>query len=106
MIKKYIILLLLTSLWTKESQIINGYKYLPPKKFTFINSFSKDIYQYGQQTLKKEKINEWIILSALTGIMIAADEQLIVEAQKWGHKTNLSNKDNNNIDFVERLISK
>ncbi len=94
MTKKIIILLLIVFAGAKDTQIINGYEYAPPKGLTFLTSFPSDLHEYGKQTFRKEKINEWLVISALTGIMIAYDEPLIVESQKWGHKFNLTNEDN------------
>ena len=92
--KKFIILFLVIFAWAKDVQIVNGYEYSPPKRFTFLTSFPNDLQEYGKLTIRKEKINEWLVVSALTGIMIAYDEPLIVEAQKIGHRFNLTNEDN------------
>ena len=78
--KKIVVLFLVVFTWTKDVQIINGYEYSPPKGLTFLTSFPRDIQEYGKLTFRKEKINEWLVISALTGIMIVYDEPLIVEA--------------------------
>jgi hypothetical protein len=92
--KKIVVLFLMVFIWAKDVQIINGYEYSPPKGLTFLTSFPSDIKEYGKLTFRKEKINEWLLVSALTGIMIVYDEPLIVEAQKTGNKFNLTNEDN------------
>ena len=94
MIKNFIILFLVIFAWAKDVQIVNGYEYSPPKGLTFLTSFPKDLHKYGKLAFQKEKINEWLVISALTGIMIAYDEPLIVEAQKIGNRFNLTNEDN------------
>ena len=76
--KKIVVLFLVVFTWTKDVQIINGYEYSPPKGLTFLTSFPSDIQEYGKLTFRKEKINEWLVISALTGIMIVYDEPLIV----------------------------
>ena len=94
MIKKNIIIFFIVFTWAKDIQIINGFEYAQPKGLTFISSFPSDLYKYGKQTFIKEKINEWLLLSAITGIMIVYDEPLIVEAQKIGARFNLTSEDN------------
>ena len=84
MIKKKIIIFFIVFTWAKDIQIINGYEYAQPKGLTFLSSFPSDLYNYRKQTFIKEKINEWLVISAITGIMIVYDEPLIVEAQKIG----------------------
>ena len=81
-------------LFGKDIQIINGYEYSPPKKLSFLTSFPRDLQEYGKLTLQKNKLNDWLIISALTGMLIIYDEPLIVEAQRIGHKLNLTNEDN------------
>ena len=85
---------MITSAWGKDIQIVNGYEYSQPKGLTFLTSFPRDLQEYGKLTFQKEKINEWLVISALTGIMIAYDEPLIFEAQKIGNRINLTNEDN------------
>ena len=92
--KNFVVLFLVVFTWAKDVQIINRYEYSPPKGLTFLTSFPRDIQEYGKLTFRKEKINEWLVISALTGIMIVYDEPLIVEAQKIGTKFNLTNEDN------------
>ena len=82
----FLILFLIIFAWTKDIQIVNGYEYSPPKGLTFLTSFPSDLQEYSKLTFQKEKINEWLAISALTGIMIAYDEPLIVEAKKIGAK--------------------
>ena len=80
--------------WANDIQFVNGFEYLPPKGLTFLTSFPSDLQEYDKLTFRKDKINEWLVISALTGIMIAYDESLIVEAQKIGNRFNLTNEDN------------
>ena len=94
MIKNFIILFLVIFAWAKDVQIVNGYEYSPPKGLTFLTSFPNDLQEYGKLTFRKEKINEWLVISSLTGIMIAYDEPLIFEAKKIGNSFNLTNEDN------------
>ncbi len=100
--KKLVVLFLVVFTWAKDVQIINGYEYLPPKGLTFLTSFPSDLQEYGKLTFRKEKINEWLVISVLTGIMIIYDEPLIVESQKIG---NIFNRGNGNFfgDAVDRI---
>ena len=58
MTKKIIILLLMVFTWAKDTQIVNGYEYSPPKGITFLTSFSSDLQEYGKLTFRKNKINK------------------------------------------------
>ena len=80
--------------WANDIQFVNEFEYSPPKGLTFLTSFPRDLQEYGKLTFRKDKINEWLVVSVLTGIMIAYDEPLIVEAQKIGNRLNLTNEDN------------
>jgi len=58
MTKKIIILLLMVFTWAKDTQIVNGYEYSPPKGITFLTSFPSDSQEYGKLTFRKDKINK------------------------------------------------
>jgi len=88
------LLIIISLSFCEDVQIIHGYEYTRPDRFTFLTSFPKDIHEYGKLSFQRDKINEWVIIAGLTGILIAHDEPLIVESQRWGHKFNLSNEDN------------
>ena len=79
--------------WANDIQFVNGFEYSPPQGLTFLTSFPSDLHEYGKLTFRKDKLNEWLVVSALTGIMIVYDEPLIVEAQKIGNRFNLTNED-------------
>lgn len=89
-----LLIIMITLIFCDDIQIINGYEYTQPEGFSFLTSFPKDIKEYGKQSLRMDKMNEWITIVGLTGLMIAYDESLIVEAQKLGYKLNLSQEDN------------
>jgi len=44
--------------WAKDTQIVNGYEYSPPKGITFLTSFPSDLQEYGKLTFRKDKINK------------------------------------------------
>ncbi len=88
-----VFVILITFLLSEDAQVVNGYKYYPPQGFKFLTSFPSDIMDYGKQTLVKDKLGEWLIVSALTGIFIVYDEPLIVEAKKIGRKFNIAEDD-------------
>jgi hypothetical protein len=76
-----------------DTQIYNGYEYMPPRRFEFLKTFPRDLAEYGRFTFQKEYLSEWIELGLMTAWMVAIDEPLIVDARELGNQLNISSVD-------------
>ena len=86
------ILLILSSLYA-EKQMINGYSYEKPTSFQFLRSMPQDYKDYYNLTVNREYLPEFLLVALSTGLLIAADEKLIVEAKKIGSDLGIASDD-------------
>ena len=87
------ILISLTTFLFADKQIYNNYYYKKPSQFEFLKSMPRDYKEYYKIVTNKEYLPELLTVALSTGILIAADEELIIEAKKIGTKLNISNDD-------------
>ena len=83
----------LTTYLYADGQIYNKYSYQKPSQLEFLTSMPRDYKQYYEIVTSRDYIPELLTLALSTGLLIAVDEELIIEAKKIGNDLNLSSDD-------------
>ena len=79
--------------------MFNDFYYEKPAKFQFLRSMPQDYKDYYKLTVNKNYIPELLAITLSTGLLIAIDGELIVEAEKIGEKLNISSGDGMQVAF-------
>ena len=73
--------------------MFNDFYYKKPSNFQFLRSMPQDYKDYYKLTVNKKYIPEFLLVTLSTGLLIAVDGELILEAKKIGSNLGLSSDD-------------
>ncbi len=66
-----------------------AYRYQKPAWTTFIKHFPGDLRQYGQITFRRSNLVNIAVMTALTGVLVAVDQPVLDETQRFGKRLGL-----------------
>jgi hypothetical protein len=76
------------------------YVYTKPRRFEMVRNLPSDFGRFGGSAFSRERIPAWIALGAGTAALIAVDQPVVDEMQRFGDRIHLS-KNHDMVDLFE-----